>query len=245
MIPGIIQHKANDITGWRSERDRHKKRIESILGNYLELREQQVRNPILDFLFEYYAFRPGLLMRWSPGFDIVLAESAYDDISDLVELQPVQDGFKMDPDSFPDHRMESLKWILELFKITQERPPSFGCFGMHEWAMVYRTGNIRHHYIPLRLSQNEINAFVETRPIACTHYDAFRFFTKPARPLNIHQPGDQDVMTSNSPDACIRTWIYTNGRINFTLGHPAGSSPMPSNWLWKRASWICRPVPTI
>lgn len=188
MIPKILQNKTETITGWRAECVQHVLRIESILGDYLERREQHVRNPVLDFLFEYYAFRPGLLMCWSPGFGTVSEESSFDDISDLVKLKPVPGGMKMDPGSFPFHRLDSLKWIIELLKATKDRPPSFGCFGMHEWAMVYRTTHIRHSYIPLRLSHEEINSFVESRPIACTHYDAFRFFTKPARPMNVHQP---------------------------------------------------------
>ncbi len=213
MIPDKVLHITENITGWRAERDRHIQRIESILGDYLELREQQVRNPVLDFLFEYYAFRPGLLMRWSPGYYAILEEAAFEDITDLIKLQSSPVGFKIDPETFPAHRVDSLEWIIELLKATQDRPPSFGCFGMHEWAMVYRTENIRHHYIPLRLSPDEINAFVESRPIACTHYDAFRFFTKPARPLNIHQPAKSGRYDLEQP-GCLHTnmdlykWAY-------------------------------------
>lgn len=213
MISERFQNRIENETGWRVERDRHIRKIEAILGDYLELREQQVRNPVLDFLFEYYGFRPGLLLRWSPGFEVVLEKTAFEDISDLVKLQPVPGGFKMDPHVFPAHRADSLKWIIELLETTLALPPSFGCFGMHEWAMVYRTKKIRHPYIPLRLSADEIDVFVESRPIACTHYDAFRFFTKPARPLNIHQPakpGRYDLEQSG----CLHTnmdlykWAY-------------------------------------
>jgi hypothetical protein len=31
-------------------------------------------------------------------------------------------------------------------------------------------------------------AFVESQPVCCSHYDAFRFFTPEARPLNVLQP---------------------------------------------------------
>ncbi len=213
LNPETIQNGTENIEDWHVERDYHIRRIKTILGDYLVWREQQVHNPILDFLFEYYAFRPGLLIRWSPGFGTVLEKAAFDDISDSVKLKIVPDGFKIDPHSFPVHRVDSLNWLIEMLKATLGRPPSFGCFGMHEWAMVYRTETIRHHYIPLRLSPDKINAFVESRPIACTHYDAFRFFTKPARPLNVHQPAKPGRYDLEQP-GCLHTnmdlykWAY-------------------------------------
>jgi len=39
--------------------------------------------------------------------------------------------------------------------------------------------------LPLRIPQQVLNRFVEERPMRCTHFDAFRFFTPDARPLNI------------------------------------------------------------
>jgi len=44
----------------------------------------------------------------------------------------------------------------------------------------------RYHTLPLRLSQEEINNFIEERlPLQCTHFDAYRFFTPDALPLNL------------------------------------------------------------
>jgi hypothetical protein len=45
-----------------------------------------------------------------------------------------------------------------------------------------------HQESPLRLPQAEVNALVETVPLACTHFDAFRFFTPRAAPLNRVEP---------------------------------------------------------
>lgn len=68
---------------------------------------------------------------------------------------------------------------------TSNRTPHFGCYGMHEWAMVYGGHDIRHAGVaPLRLPQAEIDAFVESRPVACSHFDAFRFFAPDARRFN-------------------------------------------------------------
>jgi hypothetical protein len=50
--------------------------------------------------------------------------------------------------------------------------------------MVYRDENVRHGAVPLRLSRAETDAVVEAGGVRCTHYDAFRFFTPDAVPLN-------------------------------------------------------------
>jgi hypothetical protein len=72
----------------------------------------------------------------------------------------------------------------------QARPASFACFGLHEWAMVYRQPHdqVRHRDYPLRLSAAETALTVEAGGVCCTHFDAFRFFTAAARPLNRYQP---------------------------------------------------------
>lgn len=47
---------------------------------------------------------------------------------------------------------------------------------------------VRYQQLPLRVSQQVLNEYVESRPIRCTHFDAFRFFTPEARPLNVYAP---------------------------------------------------------
>ena len=71
-----------------------------------------------------------------------------------------------------------------------DRAPHFGCFGMHEWAMVYRLApdDVRHSAWPLRLGAPGTDEVVEGHRIACSHFDAFRFFTEAARPRNTLQP---------------------------------------------------------
>jgi len=44
------------------------------------------------------------------------------------------------------------------------------------------------HQLPLRLPSDQLAAFVESQNLCCSHYDAYRFFTKEARPLNIFDP---------------------------------------------------------
>jgi hypothetical protein len=44
----------------------------------------------------------------------------------------------------------------------------------------------------LRLGQQGTDAVVESHRITCSHFDAFRFFTASARPLNTLAPGRDD-----------------------------------------------------
>ena len=92
--------------------------------------------------------------------------------------------------AFAPHRRESLAWVVNLLRITAGRPPQFACFGLHEWAMVYRQtpDEVRHNHWPLRFAPDELARIVEASPVCCSHFDAFRFFTAPARPLNKLQP---------------------------------------------------------
>jgi hypothetical protein len=77
----------------------------------------------------------------------------------------------------------------------QTRPAFFGCYGLHEWAMVYRQtpAEVRHNAWPLRFTPDELARIVEAAAITCTHFDAFRFFTAPARPLNRLTPTRADT----------------------------------------------------
>jgi len=91
---------------------------------------------------------------------------------------------RADPHTLPARRVESIRWIRTMLDLTQGRSASFGCYGLHEWAMVYRSETPRHASWPLRLGREGTDAVVESFPIRCSHYDAFRFFTPEARPLN-------------------------------------------------------------
>jgi hypothetical protein len=106
-------------------------------------------------------------------------------------------------------------WLRALLAATAGRPGFFGCFGMHEWAMVYRQtpDEIRHNQHPLRFAPGELARIVEAQPLRCTHYDAFRFFTVPARPLNRIEL-TRDSCVENEQPGCLHAnmdlykWAY-------------------------------------
>lgn len=188
---------------WEEQVRQHKKCISDLIDDYLERRQHQQKDPVMDFLFEYYAFPPSHLKRWSPGFGVLLRGNDFSEI-EITELIRSKDGAFLDPDLFPENRKSSVRWILTLLEHSSEKSPQFGCFGMHEWAMVYRTSNIRHSQIPLRMSPEDLAEFVESRPLVCTHFDAFRFFTPEARPMNKHELSRDHFREMEQP-GCIHT----------------------------------------
>ncbi|MDZ7721205.1 MAG: 3-methyladenine DNA glycosylase [Balneolaceae bacterium] len=189
---------------WVAQMNDHEESLSEVLDPYLEKRSRQEKDPVLDFLFEYYAFRPSHLMRWSPGIGTTLQYSDKSNLPEISELSCSNGLARLDPTFFPQKRVRSAKWTLELLEKSAERKPMFGCFGMHEWAMVYRAENVRHQQIPLRLSDDEIAEFVESRPLVCTHFDAFRFFTDKAQPMNKNQLSRETFQDTEQP-GCVHT----------------------------------------
>lgn len=200
-------------TVWQTQRVAHRLRFHTLLRAYVTERSRHKKDPVLDFLFEYYSFHAGALLRWTPGVGVILegpASSSF--LKQKGFVSHPEGGVWLDPARFPSKRIASLRWFLRFLQATAARPPFFGCFGMHEWAMVYRTEAIRHPY-PLRIDQAQLTAFVESRPLLCTHVDAFRFFTPLARPLNRHQLQREDQFHTEQP-GCLHAnmdlykWAY-------------------------------------
>ena len=171
---------------WRDRQRRHVQRVERWIVPRLERRRRGERDPVDDFLFDYYSWRPAQLARWHPGADVLMTG----DVGEFTSCRGylVDDtGAHADPHSVADMVLSA---TLRLLEATASRPSSYGCFGRHEWAMVYRQApdEIRHAAWPLRLSPSDIADVVESSPLRCTHFDAFRFYTEAARPLNLIQP---------------------------------------------------------
>ena len=171
---------------WRARRSAHEARVDAWLAPHRARAARGEKHPVHDFLFSYYAFRPAWLRRWHPGPDVVLAGESAREYLRWPEYRATAEGVALDPAALRPARRVFAAWLRDLLVVMRERPPVFGCFGLHEWAMVYRQepGEVRHAAWPLRFPREEIARIVEAQPLGCTHFDAFRFFTPPARPLN-------------------------------------------------------------
>ncbi len=43
---------------WKTRLEQNEQRVSQLIDDYLDRRQQQEKDPVIDFLFEYYAFRP-------------------------------------------------------------------------------------------------------------------------------------------------------------------------------------------
>jgi hypothetical protein len=187
---------------WRSRVTSHEKRISFWVQDRRDRGAIGKKHPVYDFLFDYYSFRPSQLLRWSPGIGYILCDADQNSFAGAHEFTPSEQGLFLDVMTFPIHRIKFLKWALQYLRSVQERPAQLGCFGLHEWAMLYKTDLPRHSSVPLRLDSSEINEVCESLNIRCSHYDAFRFFTQDAVPLNIKKL-TRETTTEDDQPGCI------------------------------------------
>ena len=175
---------------WVPRRDAHRARVLAWTGPHRERKARGESHPVLDFLFTYYSHRPSRLERWHPGPGVTLAGAAAREYLDHPGYTAVPGGVALDPAAFTANRRRTAGFALALLTATAGRTPRLGCFGLHEWAMLYQATEeqIRHGGWPLRLGAAGTDAVLESLPVRCTHFDAFRFFTSPARPLNALTP---------------------------------------------------------
>jgi len=193
-----------DSAAWRERKLRHEARVRAWTEPHLERAGRGEKHPVYDFLFSYYAFRPSWLKQWHPGPGVALAGDEAREFLRWPEYRETAEGIAIDPGALPEKRRVSIRWMRDLLVAMETRPPAFGCFGMHEWAMVYRQTpeEIRHNAYPLRFPPDELARIVESQPVRCTHFDAFRFFTAPARPLNKLQP-TRETVPANEQRGCL------------------------------------------
>jgi hypothetical protein len=181
---------------WSEDARAHAERADTLTAVWREAHARGATHAIEDFLFTYYPTRPGQLRRWHPGPGVVLEVGPDDERLGwrwyhAVELPDGATGATLDVDAFLAARGDAVRYVRALVGATAGRPGTFGCFGLHEWAMVYRDaarGRDHRHPLPLRLGHDGTDAVVEGHRITCSHFDAYRFFTPEARDSNQLRP---------------------------------------------------------
>jgi hypothetical protein len=143
-----------------------------------------------DFLYDYYGTRPSVLRRWHPGAGVALGPG-HDGPAPHARWRwyttDEAGTVRLDVAAYLSERAERVQAIRRLLSAIASRPAHTGCFGLHEWAMVYRQREHRHP-LPLRLGRAGTDEVVEAHQIRCTHFDAYRFFTPDAIGLNRVRP---------------------------------------------------------
>nr|WP_307856774.1 3-methyladenine DNA glycosylase [Mycolicibacter acidiphilus] len=187
----------SELSGWQARSAAYRQRLDAFLEPHLT--RITAGDPVPEFLFSYYGLRPGQLRCWHPGFGVALAGAAavreYGDRRGYT----VADGRVGVDEAFLKTRLGTVKFVAGLLRATAGRPAQLNCFGLHEWAMVYRSDTARHSHVPLRLSGAEIDGVVEATPLRCTHFDAFRFFTTAAAPRNATALHRETQVASEQP----------------------------------------------
>jgi hypothetical protein len=198
-------------TDWRRRQRAHRQRVAAWTQPHRDRKRRGETHPVLDFLFTYYSLRPSRLERWFPGPGVVLAGDAEEFLT-TRGFRRTEGGVCFDPALLDERRRDSARFIGRLLQATAEREPRLSCFGLHEWAMVYRDSP-RHRQLPLRLGPRDTDRVVETAQLRCTHHDAFRFFTPAARPLNAGAPTREGQAATEQP-GCLHAnmdlykWAY-------------------------------------
>ncbi len=185
---------------WRARRSAHEARADRLVEARRERAQKGERDPVEDFLFTYYPFRFAAVRRWTPGAGVALAEA--DEL--VVDRRFLRGSDGLVRVALPDAAQAGrLDFSLRLCRAVATRSAFHGCFGLHEWAMVYGQAEQRRHGAwPLRLGAEGTDAVVRSMPVRCTHYDAFRFFTPGARPLNKLAP-TLDGRVDNEQPGCV------------------------------------------
>ena len=175
---------------WTALAHAHEARVDAFTADHRDRARRGETHPVWDFLFTYYNLTPGRLRVWHPGYGVALAGPAADTYRNRAGYIASGHGATVGPDRLAA-RLPTLRFVAGLLRATAERAPAFGCFGMHEWAMVYRCGTPRHAGVPLRLGSEGTDRVVESMPLRCSHFDAYRFFTPAAAVRNEFRPTRQ------------------------------------------------------
>ncbi len=204
-------------SAWTARELAHSERVERFVGPHLERAGRGEAHPVWDFLFSYYSLKPRQLRRWHPGYGVALAGTAADRF--LERSGYVRRGSVVTVSrAHLRARTDTVAFIGQLLRATAGRPARLNCFGLHEWAMVYRTREVRHGQVPLRLGAAGTDAVVEAMPLRCSHFDAYRFFTGPAVPRNAEALSRQTQVATEQPGCVHATmdlykWCYKLGPL--------------------------------
>jgi hypothetical protein len=178
----IVADKVISRADWSAQEIAHAERADALTAGRRHRAARGQQHPVDDFLFTYYGYKPSLLRRWHPGAGVVLEDAPERQHARWYVAVGRSDA-RVDAAAFAADKHLLVRGVRAILQGALDRPASYGCFGMHEWAMLYRSDETRHA-VPLRLGAAGTDAVVQDHELRCTHFDAFRFFTPDAAPRN-------------------------------------------------------------
>ncbi|MCP1430268.1 hypothetical protein J3D45_002766 [Microbacterium foliorum] len=186
---------------WLEREHEHQARADALTAAHRERASRREKHPVWDFLFTYYSYKPAQLRRWHPGAGVELEDAPERRSWRWYTEGSTPEGVTPDAALFAHEKSDLAGLIERMLRRTASRPGQFGCFGLHEWAMVYRADEHRHA-VALRLGQAGTDRVVEAHDLRCTHFDAFRFFTPEAVPRN-RSPLTRDDQSLFEQPGCL------------------------------------------
>lgn len=226
-----------DRETWLAAVEHHEAIIRPWVQPRLDRKSRQEKHPVDDFLFEYYPISPGKVLAWHPGIDVEL-EATDDDLESFSQkFYDYSSGLITLKRDYIDSQRDAMTRTVAFLSLTRNRQPVIGCFGLHEWAMVLGQNTVRHDAWKLRLPQTAIRQTIDDIGLRCTHFDAFRFFTDEARPLNPLQLSRADQVAQEQP-GCLHANMDLY-RIVFT------HSPVLGSELLREAFALARDIRTV
>lgn len=217
MTGCIVAEAVLQEHAWLARERMHHKRVDDFCEPHRRRARVGEAHPVWDFLFTYYSLRPRQLRIWHPGFGVALGGAAADRQLERSGYGRGRHGVTVAREHLLA-RADTVRFIARLLRATAARPARLNCFGLHEWAMVYRAPTVRHGQVPLRLGQAGTDAVVESMPLRCSHFDAYRFFTEPATRRNAKELTRDGQVAAEQP-ACIHAnmdlykWAFKLGPL--------------------------------
>ena len=208
---------------WRSLERAHEQRVDALTAEHLTRRAGGRRHPVEDFLFTYYSHRPAQLRRWHPGAGVALA-GARRPARAGASTGSTATAPSLDVEALLAARGESVRFVRDLLARTASRPAQLGCFGLHEWAMVYRQDpeQVRHADWPLRLGADGHGRGRRVAPdplLALRRLPLLHAAGPAAQRPHADTRGTRRTWSSRA--ACTPTWTSTSGRTSSAPAVPS------------------------
>ncbi|MGZ9826317.1 3-methyladenine DNA glycosylase [Tsukamurella ocularis] len=206
---------------WEPLAAAHRARLEPFVAAHRDRAARGEKHPVWDFLFTYYGHRPAHLLRWHPGIGVTLdGPRAAGEFGGSRGYVVSGTRVTQDP-AVLAKRAGTAAYVARLLEATAARRPVFGCFGLHEWAMVYREADQARHPVPLRLGPAGTDEVVRAGQLTCTHYDAYRFFTPDAAPRNAARLTRETQVDSEQPGCLHAGMDLYKWAFKLTPGAPS------------------------
>ncbi|TWS22088.1 3-methyladenine DNA glycosylase [Tsukamurella sputi] len=206
---------------WEARAAAHRDRLTPFVDAHRRRAARGEKHPVWDFLFTYYGHRPAHLLRWHPGLGVELdGRRAAAEFSGMRGYLVDGTRVRTDPATLAK-RAGTAAYVERLLAATAARAPVFGCFGLHEWAMVFAEADQARHPVPLRLGAEGTDEVVRAGSLRCTHYDAFRFFTPEAAPRNATRLTRESQVASEQPGCLHAGMDLYKWAFKLTPGAPS------------------------